>query len=149
MLAGLWRMLGSGDDVIPSHKRADVAACAILLEVSRADDGTTSSPEQEVIASSLCELFGLSAEQAADIQARAVAVRAAHHDLSELARVVQRAWSLEEKRKVVEAIRRVIWADGKLVGHEQRVATAVASLLGLAAADVADRLRQEPPTSET
>lgn len=134
--SGLWKLLGAGDPVVPAKHRADVAACAILQELSLAD-GAIASVEADAIHAAMRDLFGMSEAQILEILGRAAVERAHSHDLSEHARAVATQWSLEDKHRVIEAIRRVIWADGTLSGHEQRLASSVVSLLGVPAADAA------------
>lgn len=134
--SGLWKLLGAGDPVVPVKHRADVAACAILQELSLAD-GVIAPKESDAIHDAMRDLFGMSEAQILEILARAAVEREHQHDLSEHARAVATQWSLEDKHRVIEAIRRVIWADGRLSGHEQRLAASVVSLLGVPAADAA------------
>lgn len=136
VLSGLWKLLGVGDPSVPHQHRADVAACAILQELSLAD-GAAAPKESTAIHDAMRDLFGMSEPQIQEILGRAAAAREHQHDLSEHARAVATQWSLEDKHRVIEAIRRVIWADGHLSGHEERLASSVVSLLGVPAADAA------------
>ncbi len=134
--SGLWKLLGAGDPVVPAKHRADVAACAILQELSLSD-GNVAPVESVAIHACMRDLFGMSEAQIEEILGRAAVARETQRDLSEHARAVAKEWSLEDKHHVIEAIRRVIWADGSLSGHEQRLASSVVSLLGVSAADAA------------
>lgn len=124
------------EPVVPARHRADVAACAILQELAMAD-GEEAPIEHDAIRAAMHDLFGMTEAQILEIEAHASVAREHQHDLSGYARAVATQWSVDDKHRVLDAIRRVIWADGKLSGHEQRLATSVASLLGVSAAEAA------------
>jgi len=120
---------------LPEVKKADVpsltlAVCVLLLEIARADEEFLSEEEQHVIRTMKVR-FSLSDEEADELIERATQVREESLDLWKFTNRVNEALDQEQKRKVLEEVWRVIYADGSLDSHEDYLVHKLANLLNL------------------
>jgi uncharacterized tellurite resistance protein B-like protein len=107
-----------------------VATCALLLEMGAAD-GEFSAEEQNIILSILRKDYQLSESEAASIIKTAQAQRERSIDLWQFTNLINQNYSEEDKIRVMETIWKVIYADGKLDGHEDYLVHNLADLLRL------------------
>lgn len=118
----------SGED---AHKRRTfVATCALLMEMA-AIDGEFSGVEQDTILATLTASWGMDSDEAHAIMEAAKAELEQSVDLWRFARIINREYSEQEKLEVIEAVWRVIYADGRLDGHEDHLVHRLADLLRL------------------
>lgn len=110
--------------------RIAVATCALLLEMA-AVDGEFSGEEQDVILHALTSTHGVGADEARSIMEAALAELEGSIDLWQFARIINKEYSVEEKVQTIEAVWRVIYADGRLDGHEDHLVHRLADLLRL------------------
>src|SRR5215471_14474896 len=106
-----------------------VAACALLLEIAHADDVFTAE-ERERIARHIREQRGVSEEEMGEIFRAAEQERRESVDLYQFTRLLDEHLSREERRRLVETIWEVVYADGELSSVEGHLARRVAELLG-------------------
>ena len=106
-----------------------VAACALLLEIAHADDVFTAE-ERERIARHIREERGVSEEELREIFRAAEQERRDSVDLYQFTRLLDEHLSREERRRLVETIWEVVYADGELSAVEGHLARRVAELLG-------------------
>jgi uncharacterized tellurite resistance protein B-like protein len=106
------------------------AVCALLLEMAAAD-GEFSDEEQNVILSILKNDYHLSDSDAAALIKSAQAQRDRSIDLWNFTNLINQNYSEEDKVQVMETIWKVIYADGKLDGHEDYLVHNLADLLRL------------------
>lgn len=112
------------------RNRIVVATCALLLEMA-AIDGEFSGEEQDAILAALTSTYGMNGEDAQSIMEAAREELKGSIDLWGFARVINRDYSEEEKIRVIETVWRVIYADGRLDGHEDHLVHRLADLLRL------------------
>jgi uncharacterized tellurite resistance protein B-like protein len=106
-----------------------VAACALLLEIAHADD-VFSAEERERIARHIREEMGVSEEEMREVFRAAEEERRESVDLYHFTRLVSDHLSREQRRKLIETIWDVVYADGTLSAIESHLARRVAELLG-------------------
>ncbi len=119
-------------------ERAQVAICALLLEIAHSD-GHYHAVEARVVHDLLADKFKMSAEMVAELVDYAHEERTESLDLFQFAREINAHFSREEKLDVMEGFWQVIYADGKMDKHEDALARQLAQLLRLSHKDVIDR----------
>jgi uncharacterized tellurite resistance protein B-like protein len=130
-----------------------VAACALLLEIAHADD-VFSAEERERIARHIREERGVSAEEMREVFQAAEEERRESVDLYHFTRLLSENLSREQRRRLVETIWEVVYADGSLSMIESHLARRVAELLGFQhpeVQEIKDRVARERgvfPTEE-
>ena len=130
---------GEGEATQESRfERAQVATCALLLEVAQSD-GQLQSVEMKVVRDLLAQEFNLSAETVSELVDYSQKHREESPDLFRFAQAINAHFSRAEKLDVMEGIWRVIYADGTLDKFEDALARQLAALLRLDHNDVIDR----------
>ena len=107
-----------------------VAACALLLEIASID-GEFSAEEQDCILSILVNDYKLNESDAASLMEEAQAQRERSIDLWRFTNLINMNYSDEDKIRVIESVWKVIYADGRLDGHEDNLVHKLADLLGI------------------
>lgn len=105
-----------------------LATAALLIEVTRADyhvDGA----EQEVVASAVRELFGLSVQETDELIALAEEEAKLSVSLFQFTELVDKQFSAEQKIQIIEMMWRVSYADRRKDMHEEHLIRKVADLL--------------------
>ncbi len=116
-------------------ERVQMATCVILLEVARSDD-EFSSIEKATIAAIFKKDFGISAEAIEEMMKIAQRKREESIDIWEFTHLINENYSKEEKKKIVEATWKVIYADDKLHSYEDHFVHKLATLLQLRHSDL-------------
>lgn len=111
-------------------RRTFVATCALLMEMA-AIDGEFSGGEQEIILATLTSSYGMNSDEAHAIMEAAKIELEGSVDLWQFVRIINREYSEQEKLEVIEAVWRVIYADGRLNRHEDHLVHRLADLLRL------------------
>lgn len=106
-----------------------VAACALLLEIAHADDSFLPE-ERERIARHIREERGVDEAELRDVFSAAEQERRSSVDLYHFTRLLDEHLSREERRRLVETIWEVVYADGALSSAEGHLARRVGELLG-------------------
>lgn len=117
------------------YERVQVATCIILLEVAKSDD-EFSSIEKTTITAVLKKKFEIPGEAAEELMEIAHRKRKESVDLWEFTHLVNENYTKEEKKKIVEAAWRVIYADEKLDAYEDHFVHRLANLLQLEHSDL-------------
>lgn len=108
--------------------RVAIAACALLLEIAHADG--FGPEESERIQRAVREELGAPEEDVREVLRLAEEQRRESVDLYQFTRLVAEHFTLEQRRKLVETIWDVVYADGSLSMVESHLAHRVAELLG-------------------
>lgn len=111
-------------------ERVQVATCVILLEVAKSDD-EFSSIERATVEAVIKKEFEISVEAIEELMHIASRKREESVDLWEFTHLINENYSKEEKKKVVEAAWRVVYADDKLDSYEDHFIHKLAKLLQL------------------
>jgi uncharacterized tellurite resistance protein B-like protein len=111
-------------------ERIQMATCVILLEVARSDD-EFSTIEKATVESILKKDFEMPAEATEEMMEIAKRKREESIDLWEFTHLINEDYSKEEKKKIVEAAWKVIYADEKLHSYEDHFVHKLAKLLQL------------------
>jgi len=111
-------------------ERIQIATCIILLEVAKSDDEFLSI-EKTTLTAILKKKFEISAEAAEELMEIANRKREESIDLWKFTHLINENYSKEEKRKIVEAVWQIIYADEKLDKYEDHLVHRLAKLLQL------------------
>jgi len=114
-----------GDEI-----KIDIAACVVLLEVAESDSECTEDEIGHVL-ETMQSTFNLSREYAEDMIELARHVRKNSVDLWQFTNKINKSFDHSEKIKMLEAIWRVIYADGRIDKHEDYLVHQLANLLRL------------------
>ncbi|MEJ2200614.1 MAG: TerB family tellurite resistance protein [Desulfuromonadaceae bacterium] len=110
--------------------RVQIATCALLLEMAHADEEF--NPAESVLVETLLQdRFSLSAEITAELMHLAHVSRQASPDLYHYAREINAHFSPAEKLELIEALWRIVYADGRLDKYEEYLMRQVTRLLRL------------------
>lgn len=107
-----------------------VATGALLLEMAHMD-GRFSEAEQDSILSILKKEHGLEAQAATALLEACRQARKGNVDLWPFTNLINQNYSREEKRRVIETVWKVAYADGKLDMHEDYFMHKLSNLLRL------------------
>jgi uncharacterized tellurite resistance protein B-like protein len=111
-----------------NEERTRLAACVLLLETAHADNEFTAD-EMTHVMEVMKNDFSLSEEQTEEL------IKLAHHergkaiDLWEFTNLINQQFDRQEKMRLLEAVWRIINADGQLEKHEDYFAHKLARLL--------------------
>ena len=130
MLKDLLNMLSGSSPAEPEDKEhaARVAIAAILAEAAMAD-GIYAPEEQQKIGRILAQRFDLTEADAAALRAEGQAAQSEAMDLVQFTRVVKDAVPFDERVGVIEAVWRVIYADGDRDYEESALVRKLCGLL--------------------
>ncbi len=130
MLKNLLNMLSGSEPSEPEDKdrASKVAIAAILIEAAMAD-GVYAREEQSKIGRILANRYDLSDEEAAALRAEGQEAQSDAMDLVQFTRVVKEAVPFDERVEVIEAVWRVIYADGDRDYEESALVRKLCGLL--------------------
>ncbi len=112
---------------LPEHSLR-LAAAALVFEVVRAD-GVVDAAELAVLRTALQGTFGLSAQEAQELAEEADRASRSAVSLYEFTRVVDRELQASEKKRIVELLWLVAFADAQKHPLEEHLVRKVAGLL--------------------
>lgn len=113
-----------------SSKRIPIATCALLLEMAHADSDFSDIEEQKII-SILQNEFDLSSQDAKDLLSLSDLERKESVDLWQFSNLINSHYSDSEKKKVLETLWRVVYADGKVDKYEDHLMRKLSFLLNI------------------
>ncbi len=105
-----------------------LAAAALLFEIVRADDEIREE-ERTVVGASIQGTFGLAQEEAEELMRLAEEEARDATSLYEFTHLIDKAFSPEQKKRVVELLWLVAFADGEKHAHEEHLVRKIAGLL--------------------
>jgi uncharacterized tellurite resistance protein B-like protein len=118
-----------GGEASPGE-RVQLATCVLLLEVAGSDDEFSAAECQRVI-DILRDRFDLEQEDAEELINVAQERRSQSYDLFRFTSQINENCSKEEKKRIIEEVWRVVFADGRLDGHEDYMVHKMARLMNL------------------
>ena len=120
----------AGEPAAQAGARARLAAAALLVEVvcSDADIGAIERP---ALLGAVRRSFGIDADAAGELISLAEAEARDAHDTWQFTSRINAAFTVEEKRRLVEELWRVAYADDALHHHEEHLIRRVCELLHL------------------
>lgn len=120
-----------------------LATAALLVEMSRADFHVDAA-EEEALAASLERYFSLTGAEARELMALAAREVKEAASLYQFTSLIDRHFSHDQKRQVLEMLWRVAYADGHKDKYEEHLVRKVADLIHLSHRDfIQTRLRVE------
>jgi uncharacterized tellurite resistance protein B-like protein len=134
MISGLLRKLAGEADVPLTQDESRVAVAALLVIAAHADHKYEDS-ERTQIERALAARYGLDATAAAALRAEGEEAERVSFDLYRFTSRVKQHIPHEDRAAVVEAMWRVVLADGEREKHEEALMRRVTDLLGLAPRD--------------
>lgn len=138
----------AGGGTARGERAVHLAAAALLFEVVRAD-GEVKPEELTVMRAAIQGTLGLGAEEAEAVMTLAERESRAAVSLFEFTRVVDEAFSAEEKKRIVELLWLVAFADRQKDAHEEHLIRQIASLLHVQHPDFIDaKIRARTKTDE-
>lgn len=118
-------------DVRPSDQhRLQVATGALLVEMMRTDVECTEA-ERAVVLGALRDKFDLTEEETRELMALAEAEADDAIDHYQFTSLIKTGFSPEQKRKVVEHLWAVAYADANVDKHEEHLVRKIANLIGV------------------
>ncbi|MEO8360685.1 MAG: TerB family tellurite resistance protein [Vicinamibacteria bacterium] len=138
---------GSGPAPTPeSHDKAlRVAAGVLLFEVMRADNKVEES-ERTVMRTALQSTFSMQTDEVVEVMRSAEEHSRAASSIFEFTSLVDSAFSPDQKKRVVELLWLVAFADGEKDANEEHMVRKIAGLLHVAHPDFIDaKIRARGP----
>ena len=132
MLADLIARFRTPEETAPLPAEDERLALAALMVRAARADGDYDAGEREEIAAALAERHGLDADAAEALMREAEAAEAEAPDTVRFTRLIKAAVPHEARMGVMEAIWRVVLADGRRDAAEDALLRQLAPLLGLA-----------------
>jgi uncharacterized tellurite resistance protein B-like protein len=119
------------------EKALPLAAGVLLFEIVRADRKVEES-ERTVMRTALQSTFNLTIEETAEIMRLSEETSRTAVSLFEFTSLIDEAFSAEEKKRVVELLWLVAFADGAKAAEEEHMVRKIAGLLHVAHPDFID-----------
>jgi len=114
-----------------------LAAAALLFEIVRAD-GEVKPEEGTVVLAAVQSTFGITAEETSELMQLAEKASRSAASLFEFTQVVDEAFSADQKKRVVELLWLVAFADGHKDALEEHLVRKIAGLLHVPHPDFID-----------
>ena len=114
--------------------RVSIAASALLLEIAHAD-GLGAEEYQSILRAVRVDL-NVAEEDVQEVLRLAEEARRESVDLYQFTRLVAENYSSEQRRRLVEAIWRVVYSDGVLSAVETQLVRRIGELVGLQQPDI-------------
>lgn len=121
-----------GEDGPQEHDEHDirVATCALFLEIANSDEEFSDSERDKIIDILRAE-YTLTEEEAVALTEKAAGALEGSIDTWRFTNQINANYNNNEKMRVVELLWRVVYADGRLDGHEDYLVHKLAKLLRL------------------
>lgn len=113
-----------------SGHRRNLAAAALLIEIARADF-EFDEDEQSAIEALLSDALDLQADEIAELVRLATEESREATSLHQFTRLINETYSLDEKRRLMEQLWHVAFADGRIDRYEEQLLRRIADLLHL------------------
>jgi uncharacterized tellurite resistance protein B-like protein len=126
---------GPGAPAAPADQHLQLATAVLFFAMVRADHEIRQD-EHQMLVRALRDVLGLGTERALSLIRLAEQGDAQLAPLSEYLNELRRWLPYEQKKRILEALWRLAYADAELQGHEEYLARKVADLLDLSKADL-------------
>jgi uncharacterized tellurite resistance protein B-like protein len=136
MFADFLKRLTQPDPALLPDGDARLALTALLVRIARADNVYDPS-ERALIDQITIERYGLDAGQADALRTDAEVLESEAPDTVRFTRAIKDAVAYDERLRVIEALWRVVLADGTRAKEEDALLRLVANLLGISDKDSA------------
>lgn len=117
-----------GEDAPPADHRLNLAAAALLIEIARADSDFDAS-EQAAIEALLADTLELAPAEISELVRLATEESREAVSLHQFTRLINEHYSIEEKRRLMEQLWQVAYADGRIDRYEEQLLRRLAELL--------------------
>ena len=135
-ITALFQSLTAKESEKPDPERLSyLAATALMIELSRADNSIDQQEIQTIIAIAT-DTFGLSDDEATDILSEAKLKNAEAISLYEFTDTINQNFNKEQKYNLIRNIWRVAYADKTIDAHEDYLVRKVAKLIYISHADL-------------
>jgi uncharacterized tellurite resistance protein B-like protein len=105
-----------------------LATAALLVEITRADM-ETKDEELKTVTAAVKKTFGLSSEETTELIRMAEEEVAESVSFHQFTHLINKGFSYEQKKHVVELLWRVVYADSEMEKHEEYLVRKIADLL--------------------
>lgn len=129
-------------------KKLKIAACVLILEIAKSDY-EFSGPEKEAVRDILQHNLAVAQEDIENVLRIAEKERSGNVDLYEYTSLINRNYSFEDKKKLVEMLWEIIYADGILDRYEDHLVHKLAGLLHLTQEDLIEAKLKKKPAGYT
>lgn len=146
-LADLFRPSEAAPSPEERERGLRLAAAALLFEVVRAD-GVVRPEEQTVLRAALRSTFAIAEDELDELVATGAVQSREAISLFEFTRQVDEALSQEEKKRIVELLWLVSFADGQKAAEEEHIVRRIAGLLHVTHPDFIDAKIRARATAE-
>jgi len=113
-----------------SNKKIEIAACALFIEIAKAD-GDFTDDERTIIISEMKSTFNLDDDYANDLLMLAEQRVKESVSLYEFTGVINNTFSHEEKIELIESLWKLIYKDEKLNQYEDHLIKRVAATINI------------------
>ena len=124
----------TAEDAAEIEHQLQLAAAALLVEMSRADY-TVEATEQQTMKTVLEAALGISAAEIGDLMALARTSADKATSLYEFTRLINDHYSKEQKLLLIQSMLRVAYADNDLNKYEERLIRQVSDLIHVSHSD--------------
>jgi uncharacterized tellurite resistance protein B-like protein len=128
--------VGQAASEVP-ERRLQLAAAVLIIEMTRADF-EIKEEEQHAVTEAVARTLGLTPEETAAIVQLAEKQVERSVPLHLFAQLIDKEFSLEQKKLLVEQMWRVAFSDAEILAHEEYLVRKVSGLLHLPLADFLD-----------
>jgi uncharacterized tellurite resistance protein B-like protein len=146
-LADLFRPSEAAPTSEERERALRLAAAALLFEVVRAD-GVVKPEEQTVLRAALRSTFAIAEDELDELVATGAQESREAISLFEFTRQVDEALSQDEKKRIVELLWLVSFADGQKAAEEEHIVRRIAGLLHVTHPDFIDAKIRARATAE-
>lgn len=130
-----WPMAAGDEGAVLTDRRLQLAAAVLMVSVVRADRESRQD-EHRALDGALSRALALSADEASVVVHAAEEAAERGESFAAAISRLDTGCTIEQKRRLVEMLWRIAFADAELEGHEEYLVRKIAGRLGLSSADL-------------